>query len=93
MGKFEIRKMAPMLIATVEDSDDGQGFRTLAKYLGVMGEPQNESRTKISMTTPVITGEKIPMTTPVLSDKKRMAFHFPSEYTLENAPKPLDKRI
>eukprot|EP00999_Lentomonas_sp_LEN2_P000618 NODE_1615_length_793_cov_16.516517_g1566_i0.p1 GENE.NODE_1615_length_793_cov_16.516517_g1566_i0~~NODE_1615_length_793_cov_16.516517_g1566_i0.p1 ORF type:complete len:248 (+),score=32.21 NODE_1615_length_793_cov_16.516517_g1566_i0:20-763(+) len=57
---------------------------------------------KIAMTAPVVTSptsSKIAMTAPVASEpanengKMKMAFVMPSQYTMENIPKPKDPRV
>lgn len=56
---YELRKYATRYAASVEYSSDGtsEGFRTLAKYIGVFGTPQNEGNTNIAMTAPVVMEE------------------------------------
>eukprot|EP00587_Corethron_hystrix_P007143 CAMPEP_0113311214 /NCGR_PEP_ID=MMETSP0010_2-20120614/8538_1 /TAXON_ID=216773 ORGANISM="Corethron hystrix, Strain 308" /NCGR_SAMPLE_ID=MMETSP0010_2 /ASSEMBLY_ACC=CAM_ASM_000155 /LENGTH=247 /DNA_ID=CAMNT_0000166803 /DNA_START=238 /DNA_END=981 /DNA_ORIENTATION=- /assembly_acc=CAM_ASM_000155 len=57
-------------------NENGDGFRLLASYIGVFGDPKNErSKTdaKIDMTAPVVTnpasaGTKIDMTAPVVTN-------------------------
>lgn len=79
-----------------------EAFRILAKY--IFGENYGEQ--KITMTSPVVvanTGEKardgtkISMTAPVLQEKREngwtMSFMMPSQYKLEDLPKPKDDRI
>lgn len=59
-----------------------------------------EEKEKIAMTTPVITekgSEKRAMSTPMLSEQQgqewTLAFVMPSQYTLENLPKPNNKKV
>lgn len=100
----EIREYSPYIIATtrVEGSfkdAQNQGFRILAAY--IFGD--NEKKSKISMTAPVIidseknSSEKISMTAPVVQTPTQsgweMSFMMPSKYSLESLPKPLDNRI
>ena len=53
---YELRKYATRYAASVEYSSNGDnsGFRTLAKYIGVFGTPENEGNTNIAMTAPVV---------------------------------------
>ena len=98
---FEIRRYQSYLIAqTKVEGSYKQGstkaFRILASY--IFGK--NEQKSKIAMTSPVKiqnTSTTIAMTSPVkikTNDKSlTMSFAMPSEFTLENIPRPLDKRI
>lgn len=100
-GNFEIRRYDPYLVAQVTvkgnaNDDTGEAFRILAGY--IFGK--NKGEKKIAMTSPVEMKQKsakIAMTTPVEmiqnSDEFTMKFSMPSEYTMENLPEPLDKRI
>ena len=73
---FEIRDYEQVVVA--ETMDDGNsGFRTLARYIGVFGTPENRVRgadgdptnpSKIAMTAPVI-NQTIAMTAPVLNER------------------------
>mmetsp|Transcript_5526 Transcript_5526/g.11640 ORF Transcript_5526/g.11640 Transcript_5526/m.11640 type:complete len:278 (+) Transcript_5526:167-1000(+) len=77
-AQFEVRKYAPMVLASVEmkDNDDSSAFRTLAAYIGVFGEPKNRKKESVAMTAPVTTttstkaeqqsGEAMAMTAPVV---------------------------
>jgi hypothetical protein len=74
-------------------------FKILAGY--IFGK--NVKKSKISMTSPVVTkegkgeSEEISMTSPVVmkeaNNESVMFFKMPSKYTLETLPKPEDKRI
>jgi hypothetical protein len=105
---YEIREYGKLFIAEIEKSDStNNSFKTLAKYIGVFGEPQNRlpdkpRTTPIAMTAPVLTTEKksiaISMTAPVISNEKKesqtMAFVLPEEYkSLEEIPIPTDSEI
>jgi effector-binding domain-containing protein len=87
-GVFEIRKYHKMILAKVEKTQD-TGFNTLFQYIS----GANKSKTKIKMTSPVITSEKITMTSPVFSSSKTMSFVIPYEYTLETLPDPSNPKI
>mmetsp|Transcript_4852 Transcript_4852/g.8924 ORF Transcript_4852/g.8924 Transcript_4852/m.8924 type:complete len:199 (+) Transcript_4852:1-597(+) len=99
---IEVRKYAPVVAATVtmkESTRDAEGnaFRSLARYIGVFGSPQNEKSSEIAMTAPVVTStkksEEIAMTAPVNTQGQDMSFLLPSKYTLETAPKPIDPDV
>ena len=77
---FEIRNYEAYIVAEVPMfEDDNSGFSILASYIGVWGNPQNQSRQQMSMTAPVIesNGEKMDMTAPVLQQEQKMAFVLP----------------
>jgi hypothetical protein len=84
---FEIRKYEKMLIATARDASSK--FQVLFRYI----TGSNTTKSKIDMTSPVITSEKIAMTSPVLSNKDTMSFVVPSEYEMDSVPEPTDPRI
>jgi hypothetical protein len=74
---FEIREYEPCVIAETVD-EGNNAFRTLARYIGVFGTPENcvvdknnVSHAKINMTAPVI-NQKINMTAPVINQKINM---------------------
>lgn len=94
-GKYEIRQYEPTIVAEVEITGDmrragNSGFRPLADY--IFGN--NTARSEIAMTAPVTRAksEKIAMTAPVtrtMGDKNwTVAFHMPSEWTMETLPVP-----
>ena len=85
---FEIRRYHEMLVAQV-DQTLYPGFNTLFQYIS----GKNTSKSKIDMTSPVITSEKIAMTSPVVSTPSTMSFMVPSEYTMENVPEPTNPEI
>ena len=80
---FEIRRYHEMLVAQVDQSLY-PGFNTLFQYIS----GNNKAKSKISMTSPVISSEKIAMTSPVMSTANTMSFMVPSEYTAETVPEP-----
>jgi hypothetical protein len=101
---FELRSYAPMILAEVKVEGDleeasSQGFRLIAAY--IFG--QNQVSEKIAMTTPVtIEGQtpksaKIAMTSPVSIESNAgqwiVSFVMPSQYTMENLPKPLNSKV
>lgn len=96
-SKYEIRQYQSYLIAEVEKSRDAdnRAFNTLAKYIGVFGQPANIKGEAMAMTAPVIKQPvKLAMTAPVTQTEETMAFVLPFEYTkLEQAPKPTDESV
>ena len=87
-GAFEIRRYPEIIVAEVEQTQNS-GFNTLFQYIS----GKNKSRSKISMTSPVITTEKIAMTSPVMSTDDTMSFILPSGYTIETTPEPTNSVI
>ena len=98
---YEIRQYGERFAASVTypaggNDDTGSPFRTLARYIGVFGTPENEGSTSIAMTAPVVmekdgaaaaAPESIAMTAPVVMENsagddgmKKMMFMLPSEY-------------
>lgn len=107
---YEIRKYGERFAAAVayqEGDDMGSPFRTLAGYIGVFGDPQNEGEKPISMTAPVVvedarssSGTPIAMTAPVVmennqdGDSKTMKFILPAEYDdISKVPKPTNPAV
>ena len=78
---FEVRKYDPMNIVYTNVGSDHYGFKSLAEYIGVYGQPKNESNMKIPMSVPVITGPFIEGET-----KKGMAFYVPDKFSPMPAP-------
>jgi hypothetical protein len=97
---YEIRSYSQYFIAEVPQTPGGDGpaFQTLAKYIGVFGDPQNQAHQPMAMTAPVllepIKSQKIAMTSPVVQQADTMAFVLPFEFTkIEQIPVPTDKRV
>lgn len=88
-GDVEFRKYPTMILATVSGGPEDEMFSLLFRYI----TGQNQTRTQIPMTAPVITGEKITMTSPVISVEGAMSFVMPQTYTEISLPEPLDSRI
>jgi len=98
---FEIRQYNPYLVAEVTEKSNGEksddaAFMILADY--IFGK--NSVKKDIAMTAPVEIeqkSKKIAMTAPVEIENNSaeitMRFSIPSEFTLENLPKPNDNRI
>ncbi len=87
-GEFEVRRYNKMLIATVS-SPVGSQFNRLFQYIS----GNNKAKSKIDMTSPVITSEKIEMTAPVLSSEESMSFVVPSKYDGDTVPEPTDPSV
>eukprot|EP01083_Nonionella_stella_P048332 129293_1 len=81
---YELRRYGERYAASVTYADNGDDnnspFRTLAGYIGVFGNAQNEGSTSISMTAPVVMEkedgaaakpESIAVTAPVVMEKNR----------------------
>jgi hypothetical protein len=107
---YELRQYGERFAAEVQysaEDDKGNGFRTLARYIGVFGTPENEGNTAISMTAPVVTegdnskaaAKTIAMTAPVVMENndqgtKTMKFMLPAEYDeLSKIPKPTNPDV
>ncbi|MFK7816608.1 MAG: heme-binding protein [Gammaproteobacteria bacterium] len=98
---FQVRKYPDTLVAQTTTTGSYQetsskGFERLAGY--IFGD--NVAKEKISMTAPVLRekkSEKIEMTAPVYRQQDDsdwiMTFVLPSEYTLDTAPTPNDKKV
>jgi DNA gyrase inhibitor GyrI len=98
---YEIREYDGYLVAETTVSGPwkealNDGFRRLFSYIS----GNNEGRTKVAMTAPVLSGEpeKIAMTAPVLQeagagDVQVVSFIAPATYTMETIPIPKDLRI
>ena len=54
-GAGELRMYQPFIVA--------EGFSTLARYIGVFGDPQNEGKQPMAMTAPVSTAAESPSRT------------------------------
>jgi len=100
-GGYEVREYAGYLVAETTVSGPwkealNDGFRRLFSYIS----GNNEGRTKVAMTAPVLSAEpeKIGMTAPVLQeakpgDEQVVSFIAPSSYTLDTIPVPKDPRV
>lgn len=99
-GDFEIRSYSPYVVAKTVvkgefDQVQEEAFRRLAGY--IFGA--NEKKQSLSMTAPVVQKEsqKIAMTAPVVQspseDGWEMTFMMPSQYKLEDLPKPNDPQV
>jgi hypothetical protein len=88
---------AQVIVPEGTDEPMNRGFRPLADY--IFGK--NTADSKIAMTSPVTSeqpqGEKIAMTSPVTQESGAeghvVSFIMPSEYTLEDLPRPLNDAV
>lgn len=101
--RVEIRRYAPRLAAEVavkgtDKEARGDAFRLLFDYISGANSGAS-GPDKIAMTVPVSVREPelVAMTAPVESAEgdgtMRMRFFLPAKYSLESAPKPLDRRV
>jgi hypothetical protein len=104
-GNFELRQYRPLVVAetTIEAEFDEAGKIAFEKLFGyISGE--NTTSSKIAMTAPVLAdqtrpdqGKKIAMTVPVLEERTdqgwRYMFVLPANYTLGDAPTPLNQDV
>ena len=103
--EFEIRDYAPYVVAqTRVEAEYGEASNTAFRKLFAYISGENEAKTKIAMTAPVIvenpkanSGEKIAMTAPVITeqDGESWVFRFvlPESNTLDNSPSPLNPDV
>ena len=102
---FELRQYHPMLIAEVlvngnMDQASSKGFRLIADYIFGNNTTRTGGSGKIKMTAPVTIAprsKKISMTIPVtlekISDRWRVNFVMPSQYSLDTIPYPNNKQV
>jgi len=104
---YELRQYGERFAAEVQykaEDEMGSPFRALARYIGVFGTPENEGKTPISMTAPVVMeenkeGTKMAMTAPVVMESndegsKTMKFILPAEYDeMSKIPKPTNPDV
>ena len=90
---YQVRRYEKRTVAEVNFNKDNSGFRILFNYIS----GANTGSKKVEMTEPVTQSEKIDMTVPVTQistgGKMIMRFFLPNKYSLQNAPKPTDKRV
>ena len=89
IGDVDIRQYPEILLATVTGMEGNSSFGILFNYIS----GQNQSKKKLAMIRPVISSEKISMTAPFISNGRFFTFILPGHYTLDNAPKPIDRRV
>lgn len=81
IDRVEIRRYAPVVLATVRKARDGEAFGILFRYIS----GHNKSRRGQA-------SERIAMTAPVFSDAKSFSFAMPAGYSVATAPLPVDSR-
>jgi hypothetical protein len=90
---YEIRNYSDRLAIQVSYSNQSDGFRKLFNYIS----GSNINSKKINMTTPVTQSNEFSMTTPITesnqNELKVMQFFLPSNFTINNAPLPIDKEV
>jgi hypothetical protein len=87
LDKVEMRNYGKLIIAEVDGYGDGK-FNLLFRYIS----GNNTTRTNVEMTAHVIS-KNIEMNALVLSENESIEFVMPEGYSLENTPKPNDKRV
>ncbi len=104
-GRIEVRQYDEVVIVeTLAEGDFEQAGRIGFKRLFAYITGNNGAGSKIAMTAPVIadgmagqSGKKIAMTAPVLGEKQstgwRYIFILPADFTMENAPAPIDPLV
>jgi hypothetical protein len=97
---YELRAYKPRIVAETIipgslKNASSAGFKRIADYIFGNNASRSGESQKISMTAPVSMvpkSEKISMTTPVNMEQSegqwRMQFFMPSQYTMDNLPKP-----
>ena len=93
LDTYEVRLYKKRTVAEVTFNTGNSGFRILFDYIS----GANIGSKKLEMTIPVTQSEKIDMTAPVTQSIRDgeliMRFFLPSVYSMQNAPKPTDKRV
>ena len=91
---YEIRKYDDRLaVETLEGSGENRAFSLLFKYIS----GANELNSKVAMTIPVTQSTKIDMTAPVTQEEvngdRVMRFFLPTQFTMEDAPRPTSDAV
>lgn len=96
---YELRRYPACVVAEVTVDADFEragsiAFRPLVNYIG----GNNQSRTSLAMTAPVVQSEKLAMTAPVVQSSGSgsghvVAFVLPASVRLESVPIPNDPRV
>lgn len=91
---YEIRKYDDRLaVETQEGSGENRAFSLLFKYIS----GANELNSKVAMTIPVTQSTKIDMTAPVTQEEvngdRVMRFFLPTQFTMEDAPRPTSDAV
>ena len=99
LGTIEVRKYHSALAAQVDSrTNEDQAFKTLARYIGVFGTPENQGTgtapEAVAMTAPVVTtAQPVAMTAPVVNSHETMQFILPAGLTLDTAPTPTNQAV
>lgn len=91
---YEIRRYPKIHVAEwpmAEDGGQNNGFRELAKYIGVMGDPANEIKKPMAMTAPVLMTAA--ESNVVSKTARTMSFVLPFELERTEIPAPTNKKI
>jgi len=81
---IELRKYDDILLASTKSNinfNQDSGFNNVFRYIS----GNNDQKTKISMTTPVVTYEE--------NDQLVTGFYVPSKYTKDTIPKPTENQV
>jgi hypothetical protein len=87
-SSYEIREYEPFVMASVNMAVTGEdkSFNTLARYIGVFGTPENQKKTPMAMTAPVLFENK--------KNGEEMSFVLPfSMHEANEAPAPTNNNI
>lgn len=95
---YEIRMYPKYIVAdypmaSSNKPDTSSGFRELAKYIGVFGDPANATEQPMAMTAPVITTGAGAADDPAAAARKRMSFVMPFELSRAEVPDPTNPDI
>ena len=105
VDNYELREYQALLVVETQiDADFKEAGRLAFDRLFGYISGNNEQKSKIAMTAPVIArqnksgqGEKINMTAPVFEERNdggwRFMFVLPASYSIETAPIPLDPKV
>ena len=94
---YEVRRYGERYAAETAMTAENKAFGTLARYIGVFGDPENEGKQSMAMTAPVVKemhASKIAMTAPVVKNEGMMQFMLPAEYdSVDKIPKPTNPDV
>ena len=79
--KYEIRFYEERLVVQTQYTNQNNGFRKLFNYIS----GNNKQSEKIAMTTPVNVTQ--------IENEYVMQFYLPKKFTIDNAPKPSNKKV
>jgi hypothetical protein len=92
---YDIRSYDRFFVAELNrTTDDDDGFRTLANYIGAFGKPQNERTEEMAMTAPVISDPYTGNSVDSRSIGDNMKFVLPDNFkSIDEIPRPLNNQI